>query len=424
MKVLIRPKKLSGTIDVVPSKSYSHRAIIAASLAEGRSVIKNVMFSNDIIRTIECCKAFGADIEKYENYLVINGVRNVSRNENVINAGESGSTIRFMIPIMLVCSEKITFIGENHLNKRPLDTYYEIFEKQGIKYSHPSDSYMPLEVEGGLQSGLYEIRGDISSQFITGLLYALPLLQGDSTIKITTKLESKAYIDLTLDILNRYGIKIVNNNYEEFKVKGNQKYTPCNYTIEGDFSQAAFFLVMGALGNDISLGCMNLKSLQGDRKIIDDIKSLGGEIIVKDNCIKAYAENLKGTVIDFSQSPDLGPVLSVLASLAQGNTTFVNAGRLRIKECDRITCVKEELNKLGANVSESENEMYFEGVSSLVGSDELYTHNDHRIAMSLAVASTICSLPLVIDGAECVKKSYPHFWDDFRKLGGDFDVID
>ena len=201
MKVLIRPKKLSGKIDVVPSKSYSHRAIIAASLAEGRSIVKNVMYSNDILRTIECCRAFGAHIECFENYLVINGTSEIKRVSNVINAGESGSTIRFMIPIMLVNGEPMEFIGQNHLNKRPLDSYFEIFDKFGISYTHPTDSYMPLSTNGGLKAGVYEIRGDISSQFITGLLFALPLLDGQSKIKITTSLESKSYIDLTLDIL-------------------------------------------------------------------------------------------------------------------------------------------------------------------------------------------------------------------------------
>lgn len=425
MKVLIRPKKLKGTIDVVPSKSYSHRAIIAASLADGVSVIRNIIFSNDIINTIECCKEFGADIKCFDNYVIIKGTNEIKRTISKINAGESGSTIRFMIPIMLVNPEKMEFTGENHLNKRPLDSYFEIFEKQNIKYSHPLDSYMPLNTEGGLKPGLYEIRGDVSSQFITGLLFALPLLKGDSIIKITTNLESKAYIDLTLDILRMFNIDIENDNYQEFFVKGNQKYKSTDYTIEGDFSQAAFFLVMGALGNDISLGCMNLSSLQGDRKIIEDIKAFGADVIVKDNLIQAKADkNLIGTVIDFSQSPDLGPVLSVLASVAIGNTKFINAGRLRIKECDRITCVKEELNKLGAKVSEDLEEMYFEGVSELNGSLNLYSHNDHRITMSLAVASTICKFPLMIEGAECVKKSYPHFWDDFKKLGGDFDVLD
>ena len=421
MKVLIRPKKLSGKIDVVPSKSYSHRAIIAASLAQGRSVVKNVIYSNDILRTIECCKAFGAEIECFDNYLVINGTSDIKRVSSSINAGESGSTIRFMIPIMLVNPNPMEFMGENHLNKRPLDSYYEIFDRKGISYTHPSDSYMPLTTNGGLKPGVYEIRGDISSQFITGLLFALPLLDGDSKIVITTDLESKSYIDLTLDILGKYNIKIINNNYQEFVIPGNQKFLPHDYTIEGDFSQAAFFLVMGALGNDIKLGCMNLDSIQGDRKILDDIVSLGGKIINEEGLIKAVPVNLIGNVIDFSNSPDLGPVLSVLASVCNGDTSFINAKRLRIKECDRITCVKEELLKLGAIVSEGSEEMYFTGVESLNGSLELESHNDHRIAMALAVASTICKSPLLINGAESVKKSYPHFWDDFRKLGGDFD---
>ena len=423
MKVYIRPKKLSGTIDVVPSKSYSHRAIIAASLADGVSEIKNIIFSNDILRTIDCCRAFGAEINIHESSLTIKGSSEIKRVSNIINAGESGSTIRFMIPIMLVNPSEMTFCGENNLNHRPLDSYYKIFDEQNIKYHHPSDSYMPLKTNGGLKSGVYEVRGDISSQFITGLLFALPLLDGDSKIKITTNLESKSYIDLTLDILKMFNIEIINNNYEEFIIKGNQKYLPTNYTVEGDFSQAAFFLVMGALGNDIKLRCMNLCSLQGDRKILDDIKALGGSIVVGDDYIKATSLNLSGSTIDFSQSPDLGPVLSVLASVCDGHTDFINAARLRIKECDRITCVKEELLKLGAIVSESLDEMHFDGVKALNGSLELYAHNDHRIAMSLAVASTICDSPLLIEGAECVKKSYPHFWSDFRKLGGDFDEL-
>lgn len=423
MKVLIRPKKLNGVIDVVPSKSYSHRAIIAASLAKGRSVVRNVLFSDDINRTISCCEAFGAIIEKHENYLIIDG-SNVRRVKDIVNVGESGSTIRFMIPIMLTNSLPMEFVGENNLVNRPLDAYYKIFDEQGICYSHPSDKYLPLKTNGGLKSGEFSILGNISSQFITGLLFALPLLDGDSKINIIGNLESKAYIDLTLDILSLYNIEIVNNNYESFYIKGNQEYKPCDYVVEGDFSQAAFFLAMGVLGNDVSLGCMNMESLQGDRKIIEDIKNLGGIISYEDGLLKAMPNELVGSTIDFSQSPDLGPILSVVSSLAKGETKFVNAGRLRIKECDRITCVKEELNKLGASISESETEMYFKGVIQLHGSLDLDTHNDHRIAMSLAVASTVCDSPLLILNAGCVKKSYPHFWSDFVKLGGDIDVID
>lgn len=424
MRILIRPKKLEGTINVVPSKSYSHRAIIAASLAKGRSVISNLIFSDDINKTIGACREFGAKIECFKDYIIVDGVDKVTRKSGKMYAGESGSTIRFMIPIMLVDEEEMEFYGENHLNYRPLDSYFELFEKNNISYTHPNDAYLPLKTKGSLKSGIYEIRGDISSQFITGLLFAFPLLDGDSIVKITTKLESVSYIDLTLDILKNFGIEIVNNEYKEFFIKGNQTYIARDYVVEGDFSQAAFFLSMGALGNNIKLRCMNLDSLQGDRKIIKDLEDFGANITYENDLLMATSTNLTGAVIDFSQSPDLGPVLSVVASLAGGESTFINAGRLRIKECDRITCVKEELNKLGANVNESQEEMYFKGVTQLHGATNLDTHNDHRIAMSLAVASTVCTSPLIISGAECVKKSYPHFWDDFKKLGGDFDELD
>mgnify|MGYP002519692494 CR=1 FL=1 len=256
MKVYIRPKKLSGTIDVVPSKSYSHRAIIAASLADGVSEIKNVIFSNDILRTIDCCRAFGAEITICENSLTIKGSSEIKRVSNVINAGESGSTIRFMIPIMLVNPSEMTFCGENNLNHRPLDSYYRIFDEQNIKYHHPSDSYMPLKTNGGLKSGVYEVRGDISSQFITGLLFALPLLNGDSKIKITTNLESKSYIDLTLSVLKDFGIDIkrVEN---VFYIKGGQKYHSYEYTVEGDCSNAAFLDAFNFLGGKVEVTGLN-----------------------------------------------------------------------------------------------------------------------------------------------------------------------
>lgn len=423
MDLLIRPKKLKGIVNIVPSKSYSHRAIIAASLADGISVIKNVLFSEDIRKTIDACKAMGAKIKEYSDYLEIKGTKRVLRKEKFINVGESGSTIRFFIPIMLTNEEEIEFVGENNLVNRPLDTYFDIFEEQNIKYEHPSSQYLPLKTKGGLKKGIYNIAGNISSQFITGLLFALPLLDGDSIVNITTHLESKAYVDLTLDILKKFGINIINNDYKTFIIKGNQVYKPLNYTIEGDFSQAAFFLGMGLLGNDVKLGCMNLDSLQGDKKIISDIIALGGEVNFQNGLLFAKTKGLKEAEIDLSQAPDLGPILSVISSLAKGEVRLYNAYRLRLKECDRITCMKEELLKLSAIVSETEDEMYFEGVDSFTSTKKLNSHNDHRIAMSLAVASTVCTNPIVIKNAECVKKSYPHFWEDFKKLGGDFDVI-
>ena len=415
MNVTITPNKLSGDVIIPPSKSLSHRAIIAASLANGKSVISNVLYSKDIIATINAMRACGANIVEYDNYLEIEGSM-VKRAGSVIDANESGSTIRFMIPIALVCDEPITFVGKNHLVKRPLDTFFEIFDNQGIKYER-EENYLPLKVEGGLKPGEYNIRGDISSQFITGLLYALPMLNGDSVINITTNLESKGYVDLTLDMLYKFGIEISNIDYKRFIIKGNQNYKPCDYTIEGDFSQSAFFLVADCLGADITLHAMNQNSHQGDKKIIQDVIDLGGNITFNEDTLKSYPCKTKGCVIDFAQSPDLGPALTVLASLSSGTTEFVNAARLRIKECDRITCMKEELEKLGAKIEENPDGMVIKGVDMLTGG-VVDSHNDHRVAMSLAMASLKATGSIKIINAECVSKSYPNFWEVFESIGG------
>ncbi len=415
MNVIIKPSKLVGNVIIPPSKSLSHRAIIAASLAEGKSVITNVLFSKDILATISAMEVCGAKIIKHETSLEIYGTKKVIRKENVIDANESGSTIRFMIPIALTCSEPITFMGHNNLVKRPLDIFFEIFDNQNISYKR-DDDYLPLYVNGGLKPGVFKIRGDISSQFITGLLYALPLLDSDSEIIITTELESKGYIDLTIDILNMYGIEIINNDYKSFIIKGNQTYKPFDYEIEGDYSQSAFFLVGNMLGADINLLAMREDSYQGDKKIIQDILDFGGNISFKNGILKAEGTPV-GTTIDFSQSPDLGPALTVLASMSKGHSSFINAKRLRIKECDRITCMKEELNKAGCKVEENPDGMEIDGISS-ISSVTFDAHNDHRVAMALSMLTLKSSGDIKILGAECVSKSYPNYWQVFESLGG------
>lgn len=415
MNVVITPNKLCGDVVIPPSKSLSHRAIIAASLACGKSVISNVLYSKDIKATINAMRACGAKITEYKDYLEITGSK-VKRFENLIDANESGSTIRFMIPIALVCDEPITFTGKNHLVKRPLDTFFNIFDNQGIKYSRGED-YLPLNVSGGLKPGMFNIPGDISSQFITGLLYALPMLNADSVINITTNLESKGYVDLTLDMLKKFGIEIENIEYKKFIVKGNQEYKPCDYTIEGDFSQSAFFLVADCLGADITLHAMNPDSHQGDKKIIQDIIDLGAKVSFNGDILKAEPTKTNGCVIDFAQSPDLGPALTVLGALSTGTTEFINAARLRIKECDRITCMREELEKLGAKIEENPDGMIITGVDSLSGG-VVDSHNDHRVAMSLAMASLKANDEIKIINAECVSKSYPNFWEVFESIGG------
>ena len=428
MKVKIKPKKLGGTIPIPPSKSYSHRAIIAAALATSNkdkevSRIDNLKYSVDITTTTEIMENWGANIEIGEDFEIIKGNSGiVNPKDEYTQCNESGSTIRFLIPIGLSNNNKIVFDGKGKLVERPLDSYYKIFDEQGIKYSN-NNGWLPLNVDGQLKPGKYEIEGNISSQYITGLLYALPLLNGDSELRINKTLESKGYIDLTLEILEMSGIKVENNNYKSFFIKGNQKYNPFDYVIEGDYSQVAFWIVAGILGSEIK--CLHVKkeSLQGDREIIEIVQRMGANVEIFDDYIIVKPSQTYGTVIDISQCPDIGPILTVLAALSKGETKIINAERLRIKESDRITSIKTELNKLGANVEEVGDSLVINGVERLTGSTELSAWNDHRIAMSLAIASIKCDGEIVIDEAESVKKSYPHFWEDFKKMGGDVEKI-
>ncbi len=414
MKAIISKGLLKGTVNVPSSKSLCHRAIIAACLANGKSIIRNVTYSNDILATIEGMKALGATINRYDEYLEIIG-SNVKRINKVIDANESGSTLRFLIPIAATINEDVTFVGKNNLPNRPLDVYFDIFNEQGIKYEY-QDKYLPLTISGALHPGVYNVRGDVSSQFITGLLYALPLLNGESVINITTPLESKGYIDLTLDVLKKFGI-IVEKLKKGYKIPGNQKYKPFDYIVEGDFSQAAFYLVADMLGSEVSLKQMKLNSLQGDKKILNDIMDFGGLIYYDNELLSCKRRENKRARINFSQSPDLGPILSVLAALSKGKSKFVDVKRLRIKECDRVSAMEEELTKLGANVYSNYDKMKFVGVDALHGA-VVDAHKDHRIAMALAIAGTVCDGDVTILNAECVSKSYPNFFEDFASLGG------
>lgn len=417
--VVLTCSKLKGEIIVPSSKSMCHRAVICAGLSKGICNITNVTFCNDINASCEAMKSFGANIKKNKNSLIIEGKENIKIKNITIDCNESGSTLRFLIPLAAIASRGITFEGRGKLVERPLNPYYKIFDEKGINYKSV-DGKLPLTIDGKLKAGEYSLKGDVSSQFISGLLFALPILEGDSKISLTTELESKPYVDLTLDMLKNFSVNVINKDYREFVLKGNQKYRPRDYKVEGDFSQAAFWLVAGIFGANVTCHGLNMNSLQGDKAIIEIIKRMGGTFQIEGNSIRALACKTRGTVIDASQCPDLVPVLTVLGALSKGTTEIINASRLRIKESDRLRAIRLELNKIGGNVEEKKDGLVIRGREELKGGT-VHSWNDHRIAMALTVASLKCSEPLIIEDALCVSKSYPNFWKDFKKIGGVMD---
>ena len=408
---IIKADKLVGELSPPPSKSVLHRYIIASSLAKGISKIENISFSEDIIATIEAMKKIGAKIEKKNNYLLIDGSDTFKNlNENIeIDCNESGSTLRFLFPLSIVKENKVLFKGRGKLFKRPMTPYFKNFEKYKIKHSYIDENAILLE--GKLKAGIYEIEGNISSQFITGLLFSLPLLDGKSKIIINGKLESSNYIDISLDCLNKFGIKIINNSYQEFIIEGNQSYKAGNYRTEADYSQAAFFLVANAIGSNIKINDLSENSLQGDKKIIDFISEI-------DNW------SSKDTLIlDGSETPDIIPILCLKAAVSGKKIEIVNVERLRIKESDRLKATVEELSKLNFDLIEKKDSILINSRENLKANKNekvvsLSAHSDHRIAMMVAIASTCYEGEILLDNLDCVKKSYPNFWEVFLSLGG------
>ena len=419
-EIKINNSKLKGEVKIPPSKSMAHRAIICASLGSGVSTIDNIDYSDDINATIDGMISLGAIIEKNEDKLTITGAFNKDAKRNAvrtIDCNESGSTLRFLVPISLLFDGMTKFVGRGNLGKRPLDTYFDIFKEQGIKYS-TVDGRLSLMVKGNLDSGEFVLAGNISSQFITGLLFTLPLLKGDSKIILSTELESKGYIDLTLSCMKDFGISILNNNYREFIIKGNQGYVSRDYRVEGDYSQGAFYLCADALGSEVKVKDLRKDSLQGDKEVIEILERMGAKFNFKDNLSCHVDGDLVSTIIDGSQCPDIIPVISLVAALTKGKTEIINAGRLRIKECDRLKAVATELNKLGAKIEEKDEGLVIYGVQELEGGVEVWSWKDHRIAMTLAIAATRCKKPIIIKDYDCVAKSYPRFFEDYKMLGG------
>ena len=407
MDIRIEPRILGGKINVPPSKSISHRALICAALSDGESRINDLLDCEDTRATIKALTALGAEISQSGSVTTVDGISLRAR-EALIDCGESGSTLRFMLPVAAALGTRTTFSGSANLPNRPITPYLEEFPRHGVKFLSEK---MPYIIEGRLDGAEFSVTGDISSQFITGYMLALPLIGAvgeKRRIVLTSPLQSRPYAVLTADVMRSFGIA-VDIGENDFTVPENVSFIPCEYTVEADMSQAAFFLAANAIGGKTEPVNLNPDSVQGDRAIMD----------ITDTFIKSGG---KAFDVNAQDIPDLVPILTVLACFADGVSHITGCGRLRIKESDRLAAISTELNRLGARVEADSDSLTVYGVKELHGG-ECETYKDHRIAMSLAVASQRCSSPLTIKGAECVSKSYPRFFEDINSLGGKADVI-
>lgn len=411
----VSPRKLSGTLRVQPSKSAAHRALCCAALAGGVSVIDNIALSDDVRATLDGLRALGFVSARAESgRLRVTGGLMPPEKERRVDCMESGSTLRFLLPMALIGGGPATFLGRGRLMRRPMDVYGTLFESRGIGWKSDGNS---ITVSGALTPGEFRMPGNVSSQFLTGLLFVLPVLDGDSWIRLTSPLESRGYVEMTRRMQALFGVRSDFSHDSVLRVPGNQKYVPQSVRIEGDYSHAAFFLVAGAIGGEVTLTGLPPDTAQGDRAAMDILRRMGARVTEDSDGVHVSGGRLSGTGIDAAQIPDLIPALAVAACAATGETRIVNAARLRLKESDRLSAVARELRALGADITEHADGLTIAGTGRLKGG-VCGSHNDHRMAMSLAVASAICDQDVVIDGWECVSKSAAAFWDEFRSMGG------
>ena len=415
MDIRVFPGQLHGVIKAIPSKSQAHRALICAALSDRPTRIECGGESEDITATAACLAALGAEIRKEDWGFCVSPLPRIFA-PAVLPCGESGSTFRFMLPIVCALGRSVSFMPKGRLPERPLSPLYEELVRSGCELS-PQGS-VPFYASGQLSPGQYTLDAGVSSQFISGLLFALPLLDGDSELLLNGHIESFPYIELTLAMLDAFGIKTTFSG-AMFSIPGRQEYhSPGTVRIEGDWSNAAFWLGAGAVSTG-SVTCtgLDLQSAQGDREILDILRRFGAQVEADNTSVTVSGGKLRGIEIDARNIPDLVPIMAVVASLAEGVTVIKNAGRLRGKESDRLAAVSGVLNGLGADVSETKDGLLIRGGSTPTGG-EAPSWGDHRIAMAAAVAATVCSMPVDIKGAEAVRKSYPEFFNDLVSLGG------
>ena len=409
MLARIQPSRLQGSVTVPPSKSMAHRALLCAGLAAGTTQIQGILPSQDMEATCRALTALGASIARQGSLARVQGVAGRPKApQGPVDCGESGSTLRFLIPAFALASAPARLTGRGRLPQRPLGPYGAIFHGQGLPFTQDETG---VSFQGPLAPGDYTLPGDVSSQFISGLLFALPLLPGDSHIRIQPPFESRGYVNMTLQVMDAFGVQAAFLDGLTLHVPGNQLFTApaAPFLVEGDDSQAAFFLTLDAILGDVSVAGLSLRSIQGDRVM--------GEILARCGHVPGQPPRpLAPFVADLGDCPDLGPILMTLGLFCQGESRLLNAGRLRLKESDRGTAMAQELSKLGGQASLAGDEIRIRQ-SRLRPGPALSSHGDHRIAMALAVAALGARIPADIQGAEAVEKSYPDFWKDLAAIG-------
>ncbi len=411
MKRYVYPSEIKGSITAPSSKSGMQRTIAAALLAEGETIIVNPTYCDDSLAAIRAVEGLGAIIKRYSDHMLIHG--GLSPVSDTLNCGESGLCIRMFTPIAALTGRELTLTGEKSLAERPVSAIEEPLRELGASISS-NNGKLPIRVSGRLSGGTTEIDGSISSQFVTGLLMALPNCDNDSILKVKN-LKSREYIDLTINILKNFSVEIKNNNYSEFGIKGNQKFKSGIAEIEGDWSGAAFLLCAGAIAGDITVNGINMNSPQPDRTVVTALRKAGAEISIRPDSIDIKKSSLKGFEFDATECPDLFPPLAALALYCDGETIIHGADRLRHKESHRGITIKSELEKLGAKIDLHPDCMVIK--CGAVHGGEVESHGDHRIAMACTIAALRADSRVVINDAECVSKSYNEFFEHIIRLG-------
>ncbi len=417
MIVRITPAPLTGTIAAIPSKSEAHRLLILSALCKGKTRLMMDGRSDDIDATIDCLRALGAGIDVAPDHVSVRGLRGEPANP-LLDCRESGSTLRLLLPVTAARCEKASFTGRGRLPERPIGELTAVMRAHGVRFSAEQ---LPFSTQGRLAGGLYELPGNVSSQYLTGLLLALPLAAQNSRITLTTKLESAAYADITLAALRAFGAKVAVSD-GVYEIPGGQAYaSPGEISVGGDWSNAAFFLAAGAIGQPVRVTGLDPDSAQGDRRVLDALRRFGADVTMERGCAAVAPGKLTGCELDVSETPDLVPALAVVAANAEGETRFTNAARLRLKESDRLAAVASLIHALGGSAQELPDELVVRGGQLTGGAVDSF--HDHRIAMAVAIAAVRCAGPVTILDAGAVDKSYPAFFKDYARLGGIVSVV-